>query len=169
MKAYLTAMKNYGVFTGRASRSQFWLFMLVFMALLVIGLVLDAALELSDESEPWGPVSGLVMLAHFIPSLAVQVRRLHDTDKSGWWILLNVIPLGGLFLIIFSASPSSLGANRFGPAPQGVEGPAAKVSPPASLLSSTAKVERLEKLASLKASGALDEGEFQKMKAELLG
>lgn len=96
------ALNQYAVFHGRASRSEYWWFVLFTM---IASLVL-----------PFIPILGwIAILALVIPSIAVVVRRLHDTDRSGWWYLLVLIPLvGAIILIIFLVQPSQPGQNRFG-------------------------------------------------------
>ncbi|HMT14318.1 MAG TPA: DUF805 domain-containing protein [Aestuariivirga sp.] len=162
MNAYLDAMRNYANFEGRATRSEFWLFTLFVTLVVVCGLTLDIAL--GSEEEPI--IATLAMLAHILPSVAIQSRRLHDTNKSGWLQLLALVPLGVLVLLFFYVSPSTPGPNQYDATNGGnrVLTPQASASPGYS----ASAVERLEKLASLKASGALDETEFQKMKSDIM-
>ena len=116
------AYKRYFDFQGRSNRSEYWLFVL-FWALLSIPYYY---VMLSDPTGYMAnPVSmtivviyGLAGLASFIPSLAVSVRRLHDTDKSGWLLLLWLIPLlGALILLVFFILPGTKGSNKYGPDP----------------------------------------------------
>ena len=162
MNAYLDAMKQYATFSGRATRSQYWLFVLFFFILVVVGSFIDVSIGSAQESG-LGVFAGLVVLVHLLPSIAVFARRMHDTDRSGWWYLLNAIPLGQIVAIIFLCMPSTAGANRFG-LPVG----SAAGTSPAPASAATGSLEHLEKLASLRASGAIDEAEFQKMKATAL-
>lgn len=113
MNWYLEVLKKYAVFQGRARRTEYWMFILVNF-LIAIGLgVIDSVLSL-------GFLSGLYSLAMLIPSIAVGVRRFHDIGKSGWWILLGLIPLLGLIaLIIFFVQDSQPGDNAYGPNPKG--------------------------------------------------
>lgn len=158
MTAYFDAMRRYATFKGRSTRSQFWLYHLGVLILAIVGYVIDIAI-----SGPRGPepiVSAVIMIAHYIPSLAIIVRRLHDTDKSGWLVLLCLIPLIGIIaFIVFGCTASTPAANRFG-APVGGD--------PAGVVATGSKVERIEKLAALRASGALSDAEFEKMKADIL-
>ncbi len=106
-----SCFSNYATFTGRAPRSEYWYFVL-FQALanLVVGII--AARAGSNL------LGGLVELALFMPALAVGVRRLHDIDRSGWWLLIGVIPLiGWVMLLIWACTKGTLGLNRFGPDP----------------------------------------------------
>lgn len=168
MKAYFNAMTNYASFAGRATRSQFWVFMLVVCVLLVIGTAFDIGLQLASERGEVGPIAGIITLIHLLPILAIQARRLHDIDKSGWWILINIVPLGFIVLLVLYVTASSPGANSFGPRTGQVGATTGAIVAPAVVLSSGTTMERLERLANLKASGALDEGEFMKMKSEIL-
>jgi uncharacterized membrane protein YhaH (DUF805 family) len=100
---------NYVTFSGRASRSEFWLFLLFsFLAAIVIG-VIDGILG----SYPL--LYSLFALANFLPSLALSVRRLHDVNKSGWFYLLFLIPLvGAIILLVWGCTKGTAGDNRFG-------------------------------------------------------
>ena len=82
------ALKKYAVFTGRASRKEFWLFILFVIIASIVAMIIDTGIGAFDEEAGMGPVGGLVTLTLLIPSIAVSVRRLHDTDRSGWWYLL---------------------------------------------------------------------------------
>lgn len=106
-----TVLKKYAVFTGRASRSEFWWFVLFNFLASAVGSILDQAANT-------GAISLIVSLVLFLPSLAVGVRRLHDIDRSGWWLLISIIPLiGWIVLIYWNVQPSQPGDNRFGPPP----------------------------------------------------
>ncbi len=125
MQAIQNVLKNYANFEGRASRSEFWWFYLfhlftVFGGLFVLFL-LAAAAEAALGRESAAPIAGILMLLLVvvwlglaIPSLAVSVRRLHDTDHSGAWLLLAFVPFGFIVLLVWYLTPSSLGANRYG-------------------------------------------------------
>lgn len=171
MNAYLDGLKKYVAFSGRATRSQFWLFTLFLYIFVFVGLLIDDAMGTMDNEAAL--FTGLIFTAHLLPYLAVTVRRLHDVDKSGWWMLISVVPLVGLVaMLVFLCSPSTPGPNRFGlPSGEAIPGayPSAGYTATVAGASSASNVERLEKLANLRASGAIDESEFQKMKAELLG
>lgn len=165
MNAYIDGMRKYATFSGRATRSQFWLFTLVFVILNIVGAVLDVVVGTGGPNGP-GVITGLIVLVHFLPYISVFVRRLHDIDRSGWWYWFGVVPIiGGIVLLVFMCTRSTPGPNKYGP-------PAGSSPEPMPVgggsASSPAKVEQLEKLASLRASGAIDEAEFQKMKSDLL-
>lgn len=110
MRALRTCFSKYAVFTGRAKRPEFWFFYIF----VVCGCFAIALIEgvLFGYEEPI--FAYLFLLATALPSLSVNVRRLHDTDRSGWWVLLNVVPLGAIALIILCAQPGTPGPNRFG-------------------------------------------------------
>ena len=122
MKWFLDALKNkYATFEGRARRSEYWYFMLFYFLAIVALAIVDVIVGTYSEEGGFGLLSGLFMLATILPSLAVTVRRLHDTDRSGWWVLINLVPiLGALVLLVFTVLDSQPGANRFGPQSEGV-------------------------------------------------
>ena len=91
--------------------------------MIVVLAIVDVIAGTYSEEAEMGLFSGLFVLATLIPTIAVLVRRLHDTDRSGWWVLINFIPLiGSLVLLVFAVLDSQPGANRFGPNPKGVMG-----------------------------------------------
>lgn len=117
-------LRKFADFNGRARRSEYWLF---YLFCLVVGIVLtfigNMALGAPDPSNPFsgGTLLSLIFnLAILIPSIAVGVRRLHDTDRSGWWLLIILVPLVGIIvLIIFFVLDGTPGPNKFGPDPKG--------------------------------------------------
>lgn len=113
MNWYLDVLKKYAVFNGRARRKEYWMFVLFNLIIaLVLGLI---------ERLVGGPgiLANLYSLAVLIPGLAVAFRRLHDTNRSGWWILIGLIPLVGfIILIVFMAQDSQPGDNQYGPNPK---------------------------------------------------
>ena len=112
MKWFISVLQNYAVFSGRARRSEYWFFIL-FAAIFAIPIALiDAFLT-------GGVLYMVYALGLWIPSLAVAVRRLHDTDRSGWWLLIALVPLVGLVLLVFLCLDSTPGDNRFGANPKG--------------------------------------------------
>lgn len=106
-----TCFQKYVVFNGRAARSEYWFWVLfTFIGSFVLGIV-DGILGMQL-------LGGLFTLAVLLPSISVGVRRLHDIDKSGWWILINLIPIIGLIVFIFWAvTKGTAGDNRFGADP----------------------------------------------------
>jgi uncharacterized membrane protein YhaH (DUF805 family) len=125
MKWFLEALtKKYATFEGRARRREYWYFILFYLLAIVLLSIVDGLAGTFNEAAEIGLFGGLFVLVTILPSIAVTVRRLHDTDRSGWWILLNFIPLvGALVLLVFTVQDSQPGANRFGPNPKGVMGP----------------------------------------------
>ena len=109
MISYLSALKSYAVFRGRARRREFWMFTMV-------NIVVTVALQLVVRSQ----VPYLVYsLAVIVPTLAVTVRRLHDTSHSAWWLLIGVVPIvGQVVLFAFLVSRGEDGANQFGQDPR---------------------------------------------------
>ena len=115
-QAVQSVFSNYANFRGRACRSEFWWFQLF----LLVGGIVAALLDLFANTNLLGgsPLATLFWLATIIPDLAVTVRRLHDTDSGGWWILLGLIPLIGMVvLIVWWCQKGSRGYNRFGADP----------------------------------------------------
>jgi uncharacterized membrane protein YhaH (DUF805 family) len=128
MNWYLQALRQYATFEGRSRRKEYWFFVLFNMlAVIALAIVDDLAGTFSEEAQ-MGLFSGLYLLAVFIPGLAVSVRRLHDIGRSGWWVLIGLIPiLGSLVLLVLAALDSQPGGNRYGPNPKGVLGPGTPV------------------------------------------
>ncbi len=123
MNWYLEALKKYAVFSGRSRRKEYWYFVLFNLIIsFVLGLI-DRFLGLTTEYG-LGILGGLYSLAVLIPGLAVAVRRLHDTNRSGWWLLINLVPfVGPIIAIIFLVQDSDTGSNRYGPWPKAVATP----------------------------------------------
>ena len=114
MNWYLTALKKYAVFSGRARRNEYWYFVLFnFLIALVLGFI-DGLLGLTLKESGLGLLGGLYSLAVLIPGIAVGVRRLHDTGRSGWWLLIGFIPIiGAIVLIVFFVAESQPGQNQY--------------------------------------------------------
>lgn len=107
MDWYIAVLKKYAVFSGRAHRREFWMFLLVHVIIMLI-------LGFISES-----LTSLYSLLVLLPALGVSVRRLHDTGKSGWWILLHFIPvIGTVILLVLLALEGDRETNRYGPVPQ---------------------------------------------------
>jgi uncharacterized membrane protein YhaH (DUF805 family) len=107
------AYTHYWDFQGRAARAEYWLFALWIFLLGIVAGVLDLV---AFHIAVLGPCALFVTFANLIPNLAVSFRRLHDTDRSAWWLLIAAIPiLGALVLLVFTLLPGTRGANRFGP------------------------------------------------------
>ncbi len=120
MNWYLMALRKYAQFTGRSQRSEYWYFVLFLVLIEIVLHVLDRMLGLYRAESSYGVLSGLFVLAMFIPHLAVGARRLHDTGRSGWWLLIGLVPIiGAIVLIVFFVQDSQPGDNAYGPNPKG--------------------------------------------------
>jgi uncharacterized membrane protein YhaH (DUF805 family) len=112
--------KKYANFSGRARRKEFWLFMLSYFIIYIIFIFIDILLDLFATDSEYGLFSTIFALLFIIPSLAVSIRRLHDTDRTGWWILIQIIPLiGFVWIIVLWCLRGTEGENRFGSDPLG--------------------------------------------------
>lgn len=122
---YLKVLKQYADFQGRARRKEYWWFVLV-NVLISMGLSLvDYMAGLGDPTTGYGLLTGLYSLAILVPGFAVSVRRLHDTGRRGWWLLLSLVPvIGPLVLLFFFLQDSEPGQNGYGPHPKEQAGPA---------------------------------------------
>lgn len=136
MEWMLMPLKRYAEFSGRSRRKEYWMFFLLHLIVLfaigIFGAILGTFSPEAFTPEGIGGIStggiilfslfGLYALAIFIPSLAVQVRRLHDTERSGWWVLLGIIPIvnyiGFIVLLVFYCLEGTKGKNRFGDDPK---------------------------------------------------
>lgn len=120
MKWYLKVLKQYADFNGRARRTEYWMYLLFNMIFLAVAAVLDNILGLKfNEQVPYGYIYLLYSLVVFLPGLGVAVRRLHDVGKSGWFILIGLIPIiGGIWLIILMATDGTPGRNEYGVNPK---------------------------------------------------
>jgi uncharacterized membrane protein YhaH (DUF805 family) len=108
--------KKYADFSGRARRSEYWWYAL---AVIIASVVLDIIGAVIGTSI----LTYVFALALLVPNIAVVVRRLHDTGRSGWWILLAFIPLiGAIILIVWACTDSQPGDNQYGPSPKGIQG-----------------------------------------------
>ncbi|MBD8081326.1 DUF805 domain-containing protein [Chryseobacterium caseinilyticum] len=120
MKWYLKVLKQYADFNGRARRTEYWMYLLFNMIFAAVAAVLDNILGLKFSPEiPYGYIYLLYGLAVFLPGLGVAVRRLHDVGKSGWFMLIALIPIiGGIWLIVLMATDGTPGRNEYGVNPK---------------------------------------------------
>jgi uncharacterized membrane protein YhaH (DUF805 family) len=124
MNWYLAALRKYATFEGRARRKEYWMFALFNVLVAFVAGIIDALTGTFDEEIGMGLLGGLYALAVILPSIAVAVRRLHDTSRSGWWVLIGFVPvLGVIVLFVFMVLDSTPGSNSYGPNPKGVTGP----------------------------------------------
>ncbi|MED4402480.1 DUF805 domain-containing protein [Metabacillus fastidiosus] len=115
MHWYLRVLKNYVTFEGRARRKEYWMFYLINA---IISIILITA-ERATDTFFFSLLNFLYALAILLPSLAVAVRRLHDTGRSGWWFLINLIPIiGAIVFLIFTCLDSESNSNKYGPNPK---------------------------------------------------
>jgi uncharacterized membrane protein YhaH (DUF805 family) len=108
---YVTAMKRYVDFKGRSRRSEYWYFYLVVIIAQILGAVVDNVTGIADAAGN-GPFRTIISLAHLVPIIAAGIRRMHDINKSGWWLL---VPIYNIFLL---ARNGEVGTNRFGQDPK---------------------------------------------------
>ena len=131
MELMLQPIRKYAEFSGRARRAEYWMFVLfyclVVIALMIVSAVFGAVLGSAGRGLAVA-VLGLFGLAMIVPSLAVSFRRLHDINKSAWWILISLVPfVGGLVLLVFHILPGTVGPNQYGPDPKALPGGEAAV------------------------------------------
>ncbi|KKW41684.1 MAG: hypothetical protein UY92_C0014G0009 [Candidatus Magasanikbacteria bacterium GW2011_GWA2_56_11] len=116
---YLAVLKKYAIFSGRSNRREYWTFVLFHVLVTIILSTMDSIME-SRLGASF--LVGIYALATLVPSLAVGVRRLHDTNRSGWWVLIGFIPvIGSIILIFFLAADSQPGDNQYGPNPKSLD------------------------------------------------
>lgn len=175
--AVANGFRNYAGFDGRARRSEYWWWVL-FTVLVGLG---TATLDLFSGVPVF---NALTSLALFLPSVAIGVRRLHDTDRSGWWWLIIFVPIVGfILLLVWFCTDGARGANRYGadpklrsadpfaPAPGPIPAPSAPtpMSPAAPMTPALDVLSRLEQLGRLRDQGVLTQAEFEAEKAKILG
>jgi len=111
-------LQKYVDFSGRAPRAEYWWFYLLTIIVVVVTMIVDSLVGSDFGGTGYGMVTALAGLALLLPSLGVSIRRLHDTDRSGWWLLIGLIPfIGAIVLLIFFVSGGTKGDNRFGADP----------------------------------------------------
>lgn len=119
MNWYLEVLKRYAVFDGRARRKEYWYFVLFNTIIYVVLTVIDVLTGSYSQEAGMGLLGGVYTLAILLPSIAVAVRRLHDTGRSGWWLLIALVPLiGAIVLLVFTVQDSNPGQNEFGANPK---------------------------------------------------
>lgn len=113
-------LQRYAKFDGRAGREEFWWFALATWLLYFVGWIVAGILW--SVATALGVIAFIIMfglsLALIVPSIALAIRRLHDTNKSGWWLLIGLIPFGGIVLIVFYILEGTSGPNDHGAAPE---------------------------------------------------
>jgi uncharacterized membrane protein YhaH (DUF805 family) len=126
MSWFLYVLRHYATFRGRARRREYWTFLAVYVPLYAALLLLDLVTGSFDMESQMGTLTGLYVLATIVPGTAVAVRRLHDTGRSGWWLLIGLVPLlGAIVLLYFLVQEGAAGDNPYGADPKGGVGVAA--------------------------------------------
>ena len=121
MNWYLKVLKQYADFKGRARRKEYWMFILFNIIFGGIAMILDSVFGIAIEGVGYGPLYGVYVLVLFIPGLAVAVRRLHDIGKSGWMILIALIPvIGAIWILVLMVTDSNPRENLYGVNPKEV-------------------------------------------------
>jgi len=119
MNWYIEVLKKFAVFGGRARRKEYWYFILFNIIISIVLAVIDGATGSFSPEAGMGLLGGIYTLAVLIPGIAVSVRRLHDTSRSGWWLLIALVPLiGAIVLLVFMVQDSKQGQNQFGSNPK---------------------------------------------------
>lgn len=178
---YTRCMAGYVDFKGRSPRFDYWMFSLVVSAAYIL---MSVVTDNADAPVLLQLIAVLLFIVHVLPMLAVGVRRIHDIDKTGWMMLISLIPLVSLVMIYFWAQPGTEGPNAYGPDPYGNDGlirgpakfptavpigPAGSVSVSAAAPSSSRDVvAEIERLVRLRSEGALSETEFDVLKAKVM-
>jgi uncharacterized membrane protein YhaH (DUF805 family) len=114
VEAISSGFGKYATFSGRACRSEYWYFLLFYIVVLVVAVVIDIVVFPSLDIKP---VQLIAILALFLPTIAVAIRRLHDLDRTGWWYLIAFTGIGGIVLFVWYCMKGTTGPNRFGPDP----------------------------------------------------
>ena len=119
MHWYFEVLKKYAVFSGRARRKEYWYFCLFNILAYILLIVIDHLIGTFNSRAGIGLLEGLYSLAVLLPGIGVTVRRLHDTNRSGWWIFIVLVPLiGAIVLLVFTVQDSQPGENQYGPNPK---------------------------------------------------
>ena len=121
--------QRYTDFSGRSRRSEYWFFQLFAALAYLVWLVGLVVLGVSALRLIWSLIGVVVFVGLIVPAIAVFVRRLHDTGRSGWWWLLGLAPFGGIVLLVFTCL-DSVPDNQYGPSPKGHTLPYPQMPPP---------------------------------------
>jgi len=119
MEWFIYTLQQFNDFKSRSRRQEYWRFMLFYILLAIGAHFLDSLFGFASVGDVYGPIYALYIIIMFLPALAVSVRRLHDVDKSGWWLLLGFIPIiGTIWLLIYFLREGTYGPNRYGADPK---------------------------------------------------
>ncbi|HZX07636.1 DUF805 domain-containing protein [Kribbella sp.] len=122
MQWYIDVLKKYLVFDGRARRKEYWMFVLFSAIASIILSIIDRVLGTTYNNGTSGILQTIYGLAVLLPTIGVAIRRMHDTNRSGWWILINLIPcIGWIWFIVLAAQEGTAGQNQYGQDPKGAE------------------------------------------------
>ena len=127
MNWYLQALKKYADFSGRARRKEYWFFVLFNIIISIVLSICDVFLGTYSAAANMGILAGIYSLAVLIPGIAVTVRRLHDTGRSGWWILIVLVPIVGWIVLLIFMLLDSQPQNAYGASPKAGEATVANV------------------------------------------
>jgi uncharacterized membrane protein YhaH (DUF805 family) len=116
-KAINAGFSNYLVFSGRALRSEYWYWTLFLLLGGIVTAIIDTLIFGSSFDAIVSPLNFVFNITTFLPSISVSIRRLHDIDRTGWWLLICLTVIGILLLIYWACQPGTLGPNRFGSEP----------------------------------------------------
>ena len=134
MNYFLSALKKYAVFSGRARRSEYWFFVLFEIIFTIVTVILDMFIGIKVTPFNFGLINILFSLAMIVPGISVSVRRLHDIGKSGWMIFINLIPLAGaVWFLVLTLTDSTPGDNEYGPNPKMIIPTITQTSTPVSI------------------------------------
>ena len=171
MNHFINVLKKYATFSGRATRSEYWYFVLIYSITYTIFMGIDLAIgtfsqELMDKGTFLGFISTTYSLILFLPSLAVTVRRLHDINKSGLWVLFILVPIIGFIFLVVYLCTNSKEDNKYGINPKNLVNENQENNSLSE--SSNNVIEQLEKLSKLKEDGVLTQEEFDTQKQQIL-
>jgi uncharacterized membrane protein YhaH (DUF805 family) len=158
MNYFTEGFKKYATFSGRATRSEYWYFTLITVIIGILLSGIDVILGTYNWDVEIGLLGGIFSLVIFIPSLALFVRRLHDTNRTGWWFFILLIPIIGFIVLLVFLCIDSKEDNKYGANPKANNG-----------ILKNDSISQLEKLSELKEKGIITQEEFDAKKKEILG
>lgn len=119
MNWYLSVLKKYAVFSGRARRKEYWMFILFNFIFAILAMIIDNVIGTAIKGIGYGLIYIIYILAVLLPCLAVSVRRLHDVGKSGWFLFISLIPfIGFIWLLVLMCTGGTPGENKYGANPK---------------------------------------------------
>lgn len=120
MDWYIGPFKKFAQFDGRARRQEYWMFVL---GNVIVGFIIGIIFAITQSLTLYYILFGIYYLAVLVPSIALGIRRMHDIDKSGWWLLISFVPIvGGIWLLVLAATEGTRGPNQYGPDPKAAVG-----------------------------------------------